>query len=87
MAAVGLISNSLWALFIVSGLFFIESLSVIAQVIYFKATKGPNGVGRRLLRMSPLHNHFELSGWPEVHVVATAYSFVAVLVLISQGLK
>ncbi len=87
LAAVGLLSNTLWALLILSGLFLAESLSVIAQVIYFKATKGPDGVGKRLFKMSPLHNHFELSGWPEVRVVAAAYSFVAILVLLSQGLK
>jgi phospho-N-acetylmuramoyl-pentapeptide-transferase len=87
LAAVGLISNSLWALLILSGLFLIEALSVIAQVIYFKATKGPDGVGKRLLRMSPLHNHFELSGWPEVNVVFAFYSVVALLALVSLGLN
>lgn len=87
LAAVGLISNSLWALLILSGLFLVEALSVIAQVIYFKATKGPDGVGKRLFRMSPLHNHFELSGWPEVQVVFTFYSVVAVLALVSLGLN
>lgn len=87
LAAVGLISNSLWALLILSGLFLVEALSVIAQVLYFKATKGPDGVGKRLFRMSPLHNHFELSGWPEVTVVFTFYSVVALLALVSLGLN
>ncbi|MGF1601907.1 MAG: phospho-N-acetylmuramoyl-pentapeptide-transferase [Thermosynechococcaceae cyanobacterium] len=87
LAAVGLISNSLWALLILSGLFLVEALSVIAQVIYFKATKGPDGVGKRLFRMSPLHNHFELSGWPEVNVVLAFYSFVGLLALVSLGLN
>ncbi len=44
---------------------FIEELSVIAQVFSFKTT------GRRLLRMSPIHHHFELSGWSERRVVLT----------------
>ncbi len=87
LAAVGLISNSLWALLILSGLFLVEALSVIAQVIYFKATKGPDGVGKRLFRMSPLHNHFELSGWPEVTVVFTFYSVVVLLAVVSLGLN
>ena len=87
LAAVGLISNTLWALLIISGLFLIESLSVIAQVTYFKATKGPDGVGKRLFKMSPIHNHFELSGWPETRVVYTFYSVVVALVLLSIGLK
>lgn len=83
LAAVGLITNTLWALLFLSGLFLVESLSVIAQVIYFKATKGPDGVGKRLFKMSPLHNHFELSGWPEVLVVSAAYGLVAILVMLS----
>ena len=85
LAAVGLMTNSLWALLIVSGLFLVESLSVIAQVAYFKATKGPDGVGKRLFKMSPIHNHFELSGWPESRVVGTFYAIVAGLVLLVLG--
>ncbi len=87
LAAVGLMTNSLWALLIVSGLFLVESLSVIAQVTYFKATKGPDGVGKRLFKMSPIHNHFELSGWSESRVVGTFYGIVAVLALLVLGLR
>ena len=87
LAAVGLISNTLWALLILSGLFLVESLSVIAQVAYFKATKGPDGVGKRLLRMSPIHNHFELSGWSEIRVVSTFYGVVAILAVVGLGLN
>jgi phospho-N-acetylmuramoyl-pentapeptide-transferase len=87
LAAVGLITNSLWALLIVSGLFLVESLSVIAQVGYYKATKGPDGVGKRLFKMSPIHHHFEQSGWSESRVVATFYAVVAGLVVIALGLN
>ncbi len=87
LAALGLVSNTLWALFIVSGLFLVESLSVIAQVAYYKATKGPDGVGKRLFKMSPLHNHFELSGWPEVNVVRNFYAVVGLLALLMLGLN
>lgn len=87
LAAVGLITNSLWALLIVSGLFLVESLSVIAQVAYFKATKDENGVGKRLFKMSPIHNHFELSGWSESRVVGTFYAIVSVLALLVLGLR
>lgn len=73
LAAVGLLSGYLWALFIVSGIFFIESLSVIAQVLYYKATKDAEGKGKRLLKMAPLHHHFELSGWTETQVVGSFY--------------
>ena len=48
---------------IVGGLFVIEGLSVIIQVISFKTT------GRRVFRMAPLHHHFELGGWMESRVI------------------
>jgi phospho-N-acetylmuramoyl-pentapeptide-transferase len=86
-AAVGLITNTLWALLIVSGLFFVESVSVIAQVSYYKATKGADGIGKRLFKMSPIHHHFEQSGWSEIRVVSTFYGVVAGLVLIALGLN
>jgi phospho-N-acetylmuramoyl-pentapeptide-transferase len=73
LAAVGLLTNTLWALFILSGIFFVETLSVMAQVGYYKATKGPDGVGKRLFKMAPLHHHLELSGWSETQVVAVFY--------------
>ncbi len=46
-----------------------ETISVILQVLYFKFTKRRFGRGRRLFKMSPLHNHFELLGWSETQVV------------------
>lgn len=49
---------------IVGGLFVIEALSVIIQVLYFKATKG-----KRFFKMAPLHHHFEKKGWSETKVV------------------
>lgn len=73
LAAVGLSSDNLWALFLISGIFFIESLSVIAQVTYYKATKGADGKGKRLFRMAPIHHHFELGGWSETQVVGVFY--------------
>ena len=48
---------------IVGGVFVMETLSVIIQVLYFKRT------GRRVFKMAPLHHHFELSGWAESKVV------------------
>jgi phospho-N-acetylmuramoyl-pentapeptide-transferase len=82
-ATVGLLSNNLWALFIVSGLFFLESLSVIAQVVYYKATKDKTGRGKRLLKMAPIHHHFELSGWSETQVVGVFYVLNLLLVAIA----
>jgi phospho-N-acetylmuramoyl-pentapeptide-transferase len=85
-AAVGILSGNLWGLFILSGIFFVESLSVIAQVSYYKATKGPDGKGKRLLKMAPLHHHLELSGWAETQIVGVFYLIntgLAVLAVIS----
>ena len=83
LAAVGLLSNNLWALFVVSGIFFVESLSVIAQVGYYKATKDADGKGKRLFKMAPIHHHFELSGWLETQVVGIFYLVNILLVLIA----
>nr|WP_199248195.1 phospho-N-acetylmuramoyl-pentapeptide-transferase [[Phormidium] sp. ETS-05] len=83
LAAVGLLSGSLWSLFLISGIFFVESLSVIAQVSYYKATKGPDGKGKRLLKMAPMHHHLELSGWSEINIVAAFYGIQAILVLLA----
>ncbi|MGK7941604.1 MAG: phospho-N-acetylmuramoyl-pentapeptide-transferase [Crocosphaera sp.] len=86
LAAVGLLSGHLWGLFILSGIFFVESLSVIAQVSYYKATKGPDGQGKRLLKMAPLHHHLELTGWSETQIVGIFYlvnTGLGILALIS----
>lgn len=83
LAAVGLSSGNLWALFLISGVFFVESLSVIAQVTYYKATKDTNGKGKRLFKMAPIHHHFELSGWSETQVVGIFYLANTLLVAIA----
>jgi phospho-N-acetylmuramoyl-pentapeptide-transferase len=79
LGAVGILSGNLFALLIITLLFFAETLSVIIQVAYFKATKDANGVGKRFFKMAPLHHHFELSGWSETQVVAAAYIVTALL--------
>jgi phospho-N-acetylmuramoyl-pentapeptide-transferase len=81
LAAVGLISGNLWGLLLLSGIFLAESLSVIAQVGYYKATKGPDGKGKRLFKMAPLHHHLELSGWAETQIVGMFYLINALLAI------
>lgn len=54
---------------LIAGIPLAETLSVMIQVAYFRYTKRKYGEGRRIFRMSPLHHHFELSGWHEVKVV------------------
>lgn len=80
LAAVGILSGNLFGLLIVTLLFCAETLSVIAQVGYYKATKGPDGKGKRLFKMAPLHHHFELSGWTELQVVSVFYVVSALLI-------
>lgn len=87
LAAVGIISHNLWSLFIISGIFFVESLSVIAQVSYYKATKDANGKGKRLLKMAPFHHHLELSGWAETQIVGAFYLVEFGLVLLALLLQ
>ena len=82
LAAVGILSGNLFGLLILSLIFFAETVSVIIQVSYYKATKGPDGIGKRFFRMAPLHHHFELSGWSEIHVVGTFYAIGALLALL-----
>jgi phospho-N-acetylmuramoyl-pentapeptide-transferase len=83
LAAVGISTQQLFPLLIISGIFFAESLSVIAQVGYYKATKDENGVGKRLLKMAPLHHHLELSGWSEIQIVGAFYAIALLLSLIT----
>ncbi|HZC80019.1 MAG TPA: phospho-N-acetylmuramoyl-pentapeptide-transferase, partial [Ktedonobacterales bacterium] len=59
MVAVAITTGFLWYLPLLALVFVIETISVIAQVASFKIT------GKRIIRMSPLHNHFIVSGWPE----------------------
>ena len=56
-------------LFMMGGVFVVETVSVILQVGYFKFTKKKFGTGRRLFLMAPLHHHFEQKGWKETQVV------------------
>jgi len=63
-------------LFIMGGVFVVETVSVILQVASFKLT------GRRIFRMAPLHHHFELKGWPEPRVIVRFWIITVILVLV-----
>ena len=67
---------------IMGGIFVLEALSVMLQVAYFKYTKKRYGEGRRLLKMAPLHHHFEKSGWKETQVVTRFWIITMLLCLI-----
>ncbi|MBY6273458.1 MAG: phospho-N-acetylmuramoyl-pentapeptide-transferase [Caldibacillus debilis] len=68
LTAIALLTKLELLLLIIGGVFVIETLSVILQVISFKTT------GKRIFRMSPLHHHYELSGWSEWRIVATFWT-------------
>ena len=67
---------------IMGGIFVVEALSVMLQVTWFKYTKKRYGEGRRLLKMAPLHHHFEKSGWKETQVVVRFWIITMLLCLI-----
>ncbi len=88
LAGLALLSDSLWALFIMGAVPMAESLSVVLQVGWFKLSRRWWGQPQRLLRMAPLHHHFELGGVSEVTVVvgfwlATMASVVLGLLLLA----
>ncbi|MFL9924748.1 phospho-N-acetylmuramoyl-pentapeptide-transferase [Herbaspirillum lusitanum] len=68
-------------LFIMGGIFVVETLSVMIQVAYFKYTKKRFGTGKRVLLMAPLHHHYEQKGWKETQVVVRFWIITMVLVL------
>jgi phospho-N-acetylmuramoyl-pentapeptide-transferase len=67
---------------IMGGIFVAEAISVMLQVTYFKYTKKKFGEGRRLLKMAPLHHHFEKSGWKETQVVVRFWIITMLLCLV-----
>lgn len=64
-------------------IYLVEVLSVMIQVAYFKYTKKKYGEGRRIFKMTPIHHHFELSGWSETRVVAVFTIITALLALLA----
>jgi phospho-N-acetylmuramoyl-pentapeptide-transferase len=77
IGTVAILSKQEILLVLVGGLFVLEALSVIVQVASFKLT------GRRVLRMAPLHHHFELSGWSEPKVIVRLWIVALVFALVS----
>ena len=67
---------------IMGGIFVVEAVSVMMQVIYFKYTRRRYGEGRRLFRMAPLHHHFEKTGWRETQVVVRFWIITMLLCLV-----
>ena len=76
LAAVAMVTKEEIALILIGGVFVVEVLSVMLQVASFQLT------GKRIFRMSPLHHHFELGGWPETKVVFVFWGAGLVLCII-----
>ncbi|MCI1193183.1 phospho-N-acetylmuramoyl-pentapeptide-transferase [Calidifontimicrobium sp. SYSU G02091] len=82
LGTIAVITRQEIVLAIMGGIFVVEALSVMAQVAYFKYTKRRYGEGRRILKMAPLHHHFEKSGWKETQVVIRFWIITMLLCLI-----
>jgi len=82
LGTVAVITRQEIVLGIMGGVFVAEALSVMAQVSYFKYTKKKYGEGRRILKMAPLHHHFEKSGWTETQVVIRFWIVTMLLCLV-----
>jgi phospho-N-acetylmuramoyl-pentapeptide-transferase len=80
MAGLAVMTNTQLLLVVLGGLFVIETTSVIVQVISFR------GFGRRVFRMSPIHHHFELAGWPEFTVIVRFWIVAGICVAVGIGL-
>jgi phospho-N-acetylmuramoyl-pentapeptide-transferase len=68
LAGLAILTRTELLFVLLGGLFVVETLSVILQVGYFKATKRLTGTGRRIFRIAPIHHHFEMLGWEQVTV-------------------
>jgi phospho-N-acetylmuramoyl-pentapeptide-transferase len=80
MAAMALLTNTHLLLVVLGGLYVMNTVSVILQVISFRA------FGRRIFRMAPIHHHFELKGWPETTVIVRFWILAALFVALGLGL-
>ena len=76
LGAIAVVVRQELVLFIMGGVFVMETVSVIMQVASFKLT------GKRIFRMAPLHHHFELKGWPEPRVIVRFWIITVILTLI-----
>jgi phospho-N-acetylmuramoyl-pentapeptide-transferase len=82
LGALAIVTKNELASAIVHGVFVAEAASVILQVSYYKLTKRKYGEGRRILKMAPLHHHFEKSGWPEPKVIVRFWIISTLLAMV-----
>ena len=82
LGTIAVITRQEIVFFIMGGVFVVETLSVMIQVMWFKYTKKRFGEGRRNLPMAPQHHHFEVGGWKETQVVVRFWIITIMLVLV-----
>jgi phospho-N-acetylmuramoyl-pentapeptide-transferase len=82
LGSIAVITRQEIVLGIMGGVFVVEALSVMMQVSWFKFTRKRYGTGRRILKMAPLHHHFEKSGWKETQVVVRFWIVTMLLCLV-----
>ena len=87
LGAISILTNSYFFLFIISGIFFIEALSVIIQVGFYKTTKKLYKKGKRIFLMTPIHHHFELKGMKEEKIVENFWKLNTLLVILGIVLQ
>lgn len=90
IAVLAIVTRKELLLPLLCGIFVIENLSVVLQVGFFKYTKRKYGVGRRIFKMSPIHHHFQKSGFHEVKIVTRFWIvgiLLAILALITLKLR
>lgn len=81
IAVIAIAVRKEWLIPILCGIFLVENLSVILQVSYFKFTRKKYGTGKRIFKMSPLHHHYQVSGFHESKIV-TRFWIVGILLAI-----
>ena len=81
LGSIGILTNSFFSLFLMSGIFIMESLSVIIQVSFFKLSKRLFERGKRIFLMTPIHHHFELKGFKEESIVESFWKINILLVI------
>ncbi len=85
LAGLAILTRTELLLILLGGLFVLETLSVMLQVTWFKATKRVTGVGRRVFRIAPFHHHFEMLGWEQVTVVIRFWIITGLFVATGLG--
>ncbi|GGO87115.1 phospho-N-acetylmuramoyl-pentapeptide-transferase [Nocardioides phosphati] len=81
LAGLAILTRTELLLLVLGGLFVMETVSVMMQVSYFKATKG-----KRIFRMAPIHHHFEMLGWEQITVVIRFWIVTGFLVALGVGI-